>query len=256
MSAQPKIVAITAGGPYPWIILNAIGERFGPLAVIEEEPESKAYFLKRRARKLGWISTVGQFATMVLSRFGKRFAGKREAELVDEFGLRVEPDPEHRCFHVKSANDAECLDIMAREMPDVVFLAGCRMLTPRTLAAIDAPVLNYHAGINPKYRGMMGGYWALVEGDAENFGTTVHLVDAGVDTGDILYQARMTPARNDSMLTYALVMAAHSRDICIRAVDDVLSGKQSPVRVGLPSRQRFHPTLWAYVWYGLTRGIW
>ena len=31
---------------------------------------------------------------------------------------------------------------------------------------------------------MNGGYWALATGDVGNFGTTVHLVDAGVDTGE------------------------------------------------------------------------
>ena len=31
------------------------------------------------------------------------------------------------------------------------------------------------------------------EGDLDNFGVTVHLVDAGIDTGDVLYQARFLP---------------------------------------------------------------
>ncbi len=42
--ARKRILAITAGGPYPWIIINALGERFGPITVIEEEPESKTLF--------------------------------------------------------------------------------------------------------------------------------------------------------------------------------------------------------------------
>ena len=58
---------------------------------------------------------------------------------------------------------------------------------------MPCPVLNYHAGITPKYRGMNGGYWALATGDAGNFGATVHLVDAGVDTGGVLHQVRGRP---------------------------------------------------------------
>ena len=126
--------------------------------------------------------------------------------------------------------------------------------------AWDNRVMNIHPALLPKFGG--NGMWGdhvhravLEAGEAES-GCTVHFVDAGVDTGDILYQARMEPSKADSMLTYAMVMAAHSRDICIRAVEDVLAGRQVPVRIDMPSRQRFHPPVWSYVWSGVTRGVW
>ena len=112
---------------------------------------------------------------MVASRLGKRFATMREAQIIDEFDLQTAPGGDQRIISVSSANDAECTRIIAEEKPDVIVLVGCRMLNPKTLAAIHAPIINYHAGINPKYRGMMGGYWALVNNDVKNFGTTVHL---------------------------------------------------------------------------------
>jgi methionyl-tRNA formyltransferase len=130
------------------------------------------------------------------------------------------------------------------------------MLTRATLAAIPCPVINYHAGITPKYRGMNGGYWALATGDAENFGSTVMLVDAGVDTGAALYQARGRPAKDDTIATYALTQAAFSLDICIRALEDALAGRLSPIQPDLPSKQWYHPTIWSYVWTGLTKSVW
>jgi hypothetical protein len=57
---------MTAGGPYPWIIINALGERFGPIDVVLEESEGRVSFLKRRAKKIGWLLTLGQFMTMML----------------------------------------------------------------------------------------------------------------------------------------------------------------------------------------------
>ncbi len=105
---------------------------------------------------------------------------------------------------VPSANSPEFLAAIERLKPAVILLAGCRLLSRQTLAALSCPVLNYHAGITPKYRGMNGGYWALATGDAENFGATVHLVDAGVDTGGVLHQARGKPGRGDNIALYAL----------------------------------------------------
>jgi len=72
-----------------------------------------------------------------------------------------------------------------------VAVYGTRILKPVTLKCASAPFINYHAGINPKYRGQHPGYWPLAQGDEENAGVTVHLVDEGVDMGSVLYQAQV-----------------------------------------------------------------
>jgi Formyl transferase len=252
----PRIVCITAGGPYPWAIINHLGDVFGPVTILVEQPESKSAFLKRRAKKIGWLQTGGQFATMMWVRFGKRFARTREQALIDEFQLRTTPDPLHTLIHVSSINGDDAKTALKLLTPDVIFLAGCRMVSRSTLFAAPCPVINYHAGINPKYRGMNGGYFARANNDAANFGTTVHLVDAGVDTGSILYQQHIDDPSKDTILTYAMLMAAHSRGICAKAIGDALNDTLKPQTVDLPSQQWFHPPIWAYLWTGLTKGIW
>jgi len=250
------ICVITAGGPYPWIIINALGEKFGPIDVLMEEPEPRSLFLKRRARKIGWFATSGQFATMLLVRLGKKRFATRIERIVAENGLEEESRPEHKVVDIGSINSGKCLDALKRLDPKVVLLAGCRIVKPEILSQVRCPVLNYHAGINPQYRGMNGGYWALASGDPGNFGTTVHLVDAGIDTGGILYQVRGKPAPDDNIMTYAHRLAALSRDMCTRAVGDALSGKLTTVASDGPSRQWYHPTIWQYLATGFTRGVW
>jgi folate-dependent phosphoribosylglycinamide formyltransferase PurN len=251
-----RIVCVTAGGPYPWAIINHLGDVFGPMSVLVELPESKAAFLKRRAKKIGWLQTAGQFGTMVLVKFGKRFARAREQALIKQFNLRVDPDSRHTLIHISSINGKDAQTALKMLQPDVVFLAGTRMVSRSTLFDIGCPVINYHAGINPKYRGMNGGYFSRANNDEANFGTTVHLVDAGVDTGSILYQQRIAVTSDDSILTYAMLMAAHSRDICAMAIGDALNDRLKPQIVDMPSQQWFHPPIWAYLWTGLTKGIW
>lgn len=256
MASQNKIIVITAGGAYAWIIVNALAKQFGNLEVVLEQPESKALFLKRRARKIGWYQTAGQFGTMMISRFGKRFAQTRIQEIISTSGSQPDLAPEIPVSRIPSANARDCLYLIAAKNPDVVFLAGCRMLSKATLAAIPCPVINYHSGINPKYRGLAGGWWARATGDHENYGTTVHLVDAGVDTGDTLYQTFLTPHPRETLLTDSLAMAAGSRDIAVRAVEDALSGNLQPRSSDLPSVQRFHPPIWTYLMTGLFKRIW
>jgi folate-dependent phosphoribosylglycinamide formyltransferase PurN len=250
------IVVVTEGGPHIWAIVNAIADQLGPVSVILESPESKKQLLLGRARRQGWLLAVGQLGTMVLTRLGKRFFAGHAERLIADQKLETEPRPGQKIVHVSSANAADCLQAIADIRPGVVLLAGCRLLSRQTLAQMPCPVLNYHAGIAPKYRGMNGGYWALASGDPQNFGTTVHLVDAGVDTGDVLKQARGRPEPGDTISSYALRQAAFSRDICVEAVRDALDGKLATIKPDLPSKQWYHPTIWFYLWTGLTRRVW
>ncbi|MER8826922.1 formyl transferase [Mesorhizobium sp. M0988] len=255
-SNLPPIVVVTEGGPHIWAIVNAITDRLGPVSVILETPESKKQLLLGRARRQGWPQAIGQFGTMVLTRLGKRFFAGHAARIIAEQKLQTEPRPGQAITHVPSANAPECLQAIVNIRPGVVLLAGCRLLSRQTLANIPCPILNYHAGITPKYRGMNGGYWALASGDAENFGTTVHLVEAGGDTGGVLRQARGKRGPGDTISSYALRQAAFSRDICVEAVRDALAGKLAASDPGLPSKQWYHPTIWFYLWTGVKTGVW
>lgn len=256
IESSAPIVIVTEGGPHIWAIVNALADRLGPVSVLLEQPESKRRLLLRRARRQGWFSAAGQLGTMVLTRLCKRFFAAHAARIIEEEDLRAEPSGDQVIVNVPSANSAEFLQALETIKPGVVLLAGCRLLSKHTLAKIPCPVLNYHAGITPKYRGMNGGYWALATGDRQNFGATVHLVDAGVDTGAVVRQVRGSPQPGDTVATYPLRQAAFSRQICIEAVADALTGKLDSFDPELPSMQWFHPTIWSYVAIGLRRGVW
>lgn len=251
-----RIVVMTAGGANPQVMIDALARHFPDLHVIEEQPESKGTLLRRRARRFGWFMALGQLATMVASRLGKNVAAKRSAEIIRDYGLSAEPDPAIPTIHVSSLNDPSCHIAVTDLKPAAVFTISCRILSPATLAAIPCPVINFHAGINPMYRGQMGGYWSLVEGDEKNFGATVHLVDKGIDTGGTLYEKRLKPSRIDSIATYPLLMTAACVDISVRALQDAIEGTLKPYRPPGSSVLRFPPPIWTWLYHGFTKGIW
>lgn len=254
--SAPRIVVITAGGTNPEIVINALSARFARLTVIREQPESKTVLVRRRARRVGWVAALGQLATMIASRLGKSALRRRSAEILAAYGLSAAPDPRVTVIPVASLNDPACHAAIARLKPTVILTVSCRLLSKATLAHIRCPVINLHAGINPMYRGQCGGYWALAKGDPDNFGATLHLVDAGVDTGDTLYEVRTLPAKSDSMLTYPLLLTAVATPFAIRAVEDALSGNLAPKRPQGPSVMHDNPTIWMWIINGVTKGIW
>ena len=116
-----------------------------------------------------------------------------------------------------------------------------------------------HAGITPRYRGVHGGYWALAEQHPEWVGTTVHLVDAGIDTGGILAQATFDVTSKDSIATYPDLHLVHGLPLLGAEVDNVMAGRQpEPQATSIApggSGLYFHPTVWGYLWRRWRHGI-
>lgn len=251
-----KVILMTSGGLNPQIMINALARQFPSLQVIQENYETKREIFRRRARKLGRLTALGQLATMSLSRLGKNFALRRTEEILEEYKLWAGENRSVPVTRVATLNSKDTQVLLQQMQPDVVFLISCRPLSRGMLASIRCPLLNFHAGINPAYRGQMGGYWSRVERDEENFGATVHLVDIGIDTGDTLYEVRVKPSRRDTIATYPLLLTAAGTGIAARAIEDALNGTMQPRRPTGRSVLRFPPPVWTYLYHGLTRGIW
>lgn len=249
------IVLLTAGGTLSNIVVNGLSARLGLLTIIEESSETKGQVIRRRARLQGWITALGQVGFGLAQRLLWPNT-ERLAAIWKQHGLDPTPPSGLTVHRVPSVNTPECRALLASLNPAVVAVYGTRILKPSTLNAVAAPVINYHAGINPKYRGQHPGYWALAEGDAEHAGVTIHLVDEGVDTGSVLYQTRVTFAPEDTIASYQHVQAAHALPLFARAIEDAKAGRLTPRAVDLPSRQYFPPTLWGYLATGIMRGVW
>ena len=251
-----RIVLLTSGGPMATCVANALARRFGTITVLQEEPEPKWRILRRRARLLGITAALGQAVCGVVLKLRARKMRSRIGTIMTAYGLDPIPAVGIDIRHIGSVNAKSCRDALRELNPDVVAVYGTRIIRRETLRAVAAPFINYHAGINPKYRGQHPGYWALVNGDPDHAGVTIHLVDEGVDTGAVLYQARVAFTPEDDITTYQWLQMAHALPLFAAAIEDALAQRLTPKRIDLPSRQWFPPTLWAYAWNGVTRGVW
>lgn len=225
------------------------------VAVIQEERPPARQILLRRARKLGWGTVAGQVLFILWNRLLARRDQQRCAELVRRFGLCDAPIPEALLHRVASVNAPETQDLLQALQPQAVVVNGTRIIGEALLAAVAAPFLNTHMGITPRYRGVHGGYWALTQDDAAHCGVTVHLVDRGIDTGAVLYQARIHPEPQDSINTYPVLQMAAAVPLMQQALADLGQGGLTP-RPGVPpSRLWSHPTLLQYLRFRFTKGV-
>lgn len=249
------VVLIVAGGELASRAMKHLSARFPGLVVLQEDPETKWQIIRRRIRLLGPINAIGQ----VFAGFAIRLVACFNMERADQIRRNDPTDiatRDVRVIKVGNVNSARCRRALQLLAPRAVAVYGTRIISQLTLDAVDAPFINYHAGINPKYRGQHPAYWARVEGDDANAGVTVHLVDKGVDTGDVIYQAPVEFAAGDNIATYQYVQLATGMALLARAINDVLDGRLTTHRVLLPSRLWFPPTIWQYLWNGTVKGVW
>ncbi|MGX1770895.1 phosphoribosylglycinamide formyltransferase [Nocardia brasiliensis] len=91
-------------------------------------------------------------------------------------------------FPDRAAWDAALTDAVAGYAPDLVVSAGfMKILGARFLGRFGGRIINTHPALLPAFAGAHGVRDALAYG-VRVTGSTVHLVDAGVDTGPILAQ--------------------------------------------------------------------
>lgn len=246
-----KIVMLCKAGDNTSIVYNRLRQEFTIDALIVEDAVPRSQFLKKRIKKQGLFKTVGQmaFVALVVPILRKQSA-ERYKQILEENHASIDSAVfKENAIHVSSANSPECIALLQEIKPDIVVVNGTRILSKEVLESIDAVFINMHAGITPKYRGSNGAYWAVYNQDRENAGVTVHLVDEGIDTGNILYQSVIKITEADNYSTYpALQMCAGVEDE-IKAIRDVMNGTLRRMHNDLPSSIYNHPTLVQYLYH-------
>jgi phosphoribosylglycinamide formyltransferase 1 len=98
----------------------------------------------------------------------------------------------------RAAWDAALADTVAAAEPDLVVSAGfARLLGTAFLARFGGRTINTHPALLPAFPGAHPVRDTITYG-VKVTGATVHLVDAGVDTGPVLAQEAVTVERDDT----------------------------------------------------------
>ncbi|OON85496.1 methionyl-tRNA formyltransferase [Oribacterium sp. C9] len=92
---------------------------------------------------------------------------------------------------LKIRSDEEAKQLLRDQAPDVIVVTAFGQILPQEI--LDIPkygCINVHASLLPKYRGAAPIQWAVLNGDEES-GVTTMMMDAGLDTGDILMTKKL-----------------------------------------------------------------
>lgn len=252
-----KVVLLAGKSASTPIVYNYLNREVKFDAVLIEEKVPASQLLKRRIKKLGYTTVLGQviFQAIVVKVLQKQSKG-RISEILTANRLQNHSIPSEKIIKVSSVNDDEVITILKQIVPDVVVVNGTRIISKKVLDAIPATFINMHVGVTPGYRGVHGAYWALANGDKSNAGVTIHYIDQGIDTGKVIAQDTIDITEEDNFVTYPYLQTAKGLQLMLAAIKSIEKGErpESGPKVAF-SKLWSHPTLFQYIYFLIFKGV-
>ena len=181
-------VALLRGDDFHNLYLERLlGSRFEITAVVSEPGRAQRRAIWRNRRwKDGVAAEYHRFRRSII---GKNRYRKRYFDPVhDNFSSSAAP----RALEVADINDPRVGSYISASGPEVCLITCTTKLSETTIRTIGVPIINIHGGHLPDYRGCHCFFMAINDGRFDAIGSTIHFVDAGLDTGDIIEIARPT----------------------------------------------------------------
>lgn len=151
--------------------------------------------------------------------------------------------------------DPELAGALARRRIDLLVLAGADIVPASVLAVPSVATLNGHFGLLPRYRGMNVAEWSVFHDDP--VGVSVHVVDPGIDTGDIVSVEPILVEEGDTLESIREKQRSRAVDLLGAAVEAAGRGAMPRTpQLSEEGRQfyRMHPTLRRHVEEKLASG--
>lgn len=104
------------------------------------------------------------------------------------------------------------------------------IIKPDIIKISRNPIINLHISYLPFNRGADPNFWSWVDNTPK--GVTIHYIDEGIDTGDILIQKIVEFEGNETLATSYLKLKNEIENLFIKNFDDIIRG------IILPKKQK------------------
>ena len=146
------------------------------------------------------------------------------------FGLET---PSHMAQFVphlsRDINAPETVALAGSLEPDVIVVFGTRLLRDPWFQLAPRGAINLHTGLSPYYRGGHSTFFCLYNDEPQYIGATIHRLDAGIDSGEILLTGRPAIEAGDTLYTLECKVIVLGTDLMLEALRRIERDAIQPV---------------------------
>lgn len=193
-----KVVALTSKNPgirhqaHLWALKEL------PIDLVCVEISEQGIFAEKFKRQLHLLPRKG-LVPYTKWRLERYTAGPLRQEVTSKLAISLATEPFHNFVPAiqgvfNGFSDA-LVDFIESQHADFVMQLGVGLVPGHFIRRVP-PILNLHPGILPGIRGLDPIFWAHYYGREDWCGTTLHIIDEGIDTGKPLLRRRFKPRKN------------------------------------------------------------
>jgi len=244
---KKNVLILATKGQTTNLLYNQLEQHFNVQKVIIENKISNKIILKNRIKNIGLRKVIGQVLfILTIPKLLSKFSKKRIKQIIKEANQNDSDIPKYKIINVSSINDKTVSKLINDSSPELIFVNGTRIISKQIIQSSNAKMVNIHVGITPKYRGVHGGYWAQYNKEPHLFGTTLHYIDSGIDTGDIIDQQIIKITNKDNFSTYPILQYCLGL-VLIENNINTLHDPKYKTSIVQESRLNYHPTIWEFL---------
>jgi len=125
------------------------------------------------------------------------------------------------CISAADINKEDVVQQIRSANPDLIISVSMNQIVKKQLLEMPPKrCINVHCAPLPRYGGMSPYVWALANNE-DHSAATIHYMDEGLDTGDIIVQEKVDVVKNDSAFALFYRCCLRARGLLVKAVDEI-----------------------------------
>jgi len=187
-----NIIIFTSDSIYSYLLLKNFLEnnyhRIESIYISEslKKQNKKKFILNKLFNGLGFRYYLFRLAHKIKYKAG----GKNLKQLSKDLNVPIK--------YVSNINDNSVIKELQEKKPTLIVSAFFDQIIKKEILELPSfGILNVHPSFLPNYRGVKPAFWAL-KNNEEKTGITVHMMDEGIDTGDIFAQKEIGISPDDT----------------------------------------------------------
>ena len=125
-------------------------------------------------------------------------------------------------------NSNTTIDKIKKSEIDFCLVFGTSILKNELIDTVKSDCINVHTGLTQYYRGVDSCKWAIYNNELDKIGVTIHKINSGIDTGEVLLQKTIEISPGDTHDTLFIKLCKIGSDLLSQNLLKIVAGKVQP----------------------------